>query len=291
MLSSKYGKPLILGCGYTGKKLSQRLQDSELSHQVSRRQPAASTSPFVSSQNIDLDQNIDPITNSNVWYFCPPDSSGTDDLRMQKFLQHYSPAATPAKIVYISTTGTYGNCQGEWVNEQRSLNPGTDRARRRMDAEQQLQKWCKQTDNHYVILRVAGIYGTDRLPLKRLQEKQPMISEQDAPWSNRIHVDDLVEICLKAMTSTKVNQIYNVADGNPTNMAHYFNTLADKANLPCPPVVSLDDPDNGLSAGMLSYLHESRRIDNTKVLRELEIQLQYPDLESGLEQALATSHD
>ena len=175
------------------------------------------------------------------------------------------------------------------MNEQQPPKPDTDRAKRRLDAEQQLLQWCQDTNNQYVILRVAGIYGPERLPLKRLKEQQPMISEQEAPWSNRIHVDDLVEICLKAMNSTKTNQIYNVADGSPTNMAHYFNTLADKANLPRPPLVSLEDPDNGLSAGMLSYLKESRRIDNSKVLKELDLELLYPDLETGLEQALATT--
>ena len=289
MSNSQTGKPLILGCGYVGNRLSQRLQELELAHEVSSRKPSEIISTLVSTKTLDLDLGSDTICNSHVWYFCPPVASGLVDQRMKKFLQHYSRNTTPSKVVYISTTGTYGNCQGQWVNEQQPPKPDTDRAKRRLDAEQQLLQWCQDTNNQYVILRVAGIYGPERLPLKRLKEQQPMISEQEAPWSNRIHVDDLVEICLKAMNSTKTNQIYNVADGSPTNMAHYFNTLADKANLPRPPLVSLEDPDNGLSAGMLSYLKESRRIDNSKVLKELDLELLYPDLETGLEQALATT--
>ena len=287
MLNSQTGKPLILGCGYVGHKLSQRLQALEVAHDVSSRNPSEVTSSFVSTKTIDLDRQVESISNNMVWYFCPPAASGVSDQRIEKFLHHYSPTTTPAKVVYISTTGTYGNCNGEWVNEESPTHPGTDRARRRLDAEQQLQQWCHDTNNHYIILRVAGIYGPGRLPLQRLQDRQPMISEQEAPWSNRIHVDDLVEICLKAMSSTKENQIYNVADGSPTNMAHYFNALADKTNLPRPPLVTLQDPDNGLSAGMLSYLNESRRIDNSKVLKELDLELQYPDLEGGLDHALA----
>jgi nucleoside-diphosphate-sugar epimerase len=186
------------------------------------------------------------------------------------------------RIVYISTSGVYGDCAGEWVDEGRPANPQVDRAQRRYDAEQRLRAWRRKGHGEVIILRVAGIYGPGKLPLARLQKQVPMIDARDAPWTNRIHIDDLVTICEAAMLRSRDGEIYNVSDGNPGNMRDYFDQVADLYGLPRAPTISLTEATASLSPGMLSYLRESRRLDNRKMLDQLGVTLRYPQLAQGL---------
>jgi len=110
-----------------------------------------------------------------------------------------------------------------------------------------------------------------------------MVAARFAPWTNRIHVDDLVQVLLAAMQRGGNGEVYNVTDGQPGNMADYFNRVADVAGLPRPPIIDPGAADEQLSAGLRSYLAESRRIDNRKMLRELQVRLRYPTLEQGLQ--------
>jgi nucleoside-diphosphate-sugar epimerase len=151
-----------------------------------------------------------------------------------------------------------------------------------LDAEQAMQAWSAQTGVPLVILRVGGIYGPDRLPLARLKQGLPILRETESPYTNRIHEADLAQICLAADNRGAAGAIYNVSDGRPSTMAHYFKAVAEAYGLPVPREVSLDEAQQVMSAGMLSYLKESRRLDNTKLLRDLGITLHYPDLAAGL---------
>ena len=217
-----------------------------------------------------------------LFYFTPPPGEGESDSRMQRFLAGLSGSGQPRRIVYISTTGVYGDCHGEWVDETRPANPGVDRARRRWDAERQLRAWQGRTGGELVILRVAGIYGPGKLPLARLRKGAPMVAERDAPWTNRIHADDLVSTCLLALEKGRDGAVFNVSDGTPGNMTDYFNQVADRAGLPRPPLISLEQAQQMLSPGLLSYLAESRRLSNRRMLDELGVELRYPGLEEGL---------
>jgi nucleoside-diphosphate-sugar epimerase len=129
---------------------------------------------------------------------------------------------------------------------------------------------------------VAGIYGPGKLPLARLRRGEPTVRESEAPYTNRIHIDDLVRVCLAALARGGDGEVYNVSDGVPGNMTDYFNQVADWAGLPRPPQIPLAEATDRLSAGMLSYLQESRRLDSGKLRRELGVALRYPDLASGL---------
>jgi nucleoside-diphosphate-sugar epimerase len=158
---------------------------------------------------------------------------------------------------------------------------------RRWDAECQLQAWRQQTGGQAVILRVAGIYGPGKLPIARLQRGEPMIREADAPWTNRIHIDDLVTACLAAMARGGDGEVYNACDGQPGNMADYFARVADAVGLPRPPEISREEAGQALSPGMLSYLGESRRLSNRKLVQELGVVLRYPTLAEGLAASVA----
>lgn len=221
---------------------------------------------------------------SLIYYFVPPPASGQHDSHCRQFLhclaQH---GATLSRIVAISTTGVYGDRGGELVSEEAPPHPQVDRARRRYDMECQLQAWCEQHSVDLIILRVGGIYGPGRLPLERIQKGVPILFEHLAPKTNRIHAEDLADVCVAAAKVEQRYRVYNVSDGSDTNMSEYFLTLADYFGLPRPPQVDWAEAERVMSAGMLSYLRESRRVSNARMLEELGVKLKYPDLKSGLE--------
>ena len=218
--------------------------------------------------------------NSSVYYFAPPPKTGESDTRLAHFLNQVGD--TPKRIVLISTTGVYGNSHGQWIDENTPTDPQTGRAKRRISAEQQIQKWAEDFQREYIILRVPGIYAKDRLPLERLKKNLPVVRASEAAFTNRIHADDLANICVKAMQSKLSGEVFNTTDGHPGTMVDYFNKVADYAGLQRPPQISLEEAKQALSEGMLSYAMESRRISNNKLLKLLDINLEYPTLESGL---------
>jgi len=279
---------LIIGCGDVGRRLARRaLARGEKVTGVVRQESSARTLRDLGAHAavVDLDRPVGAHDidwhDAQVFYLAPPPTSGTRDPRMTHLLEAL-PQVPARRLVYISTTGVYGDCAGHWVDESTPPDPQVDRARRRHDAERQLAQWRGAGNGQVVALRVAGIYGPGKLPLERLRRQVPMIAAADAPWTNRIHVDDLVAVCEAAMRHGQDGEVYNVSDGTPGNMRDYFDRVADLYGLPRAPTISLDEARATLSPGMLSYLGESRRLDNRKMLRELQVALRYPDLASGL---------
>ena len=279
---------LIVGCGDVGRKLAARARQQKYAVYCLVRRTNSAASLLENGLNaaaVDLDLAAPTLTGEwdqeQVYYLAPPPSQGTMDPRMTRFLAAL-PTDKPHRIVYISTTGVYGDCAGEWVDESRPANPQVDRARRRYDAEQQLRHWHDTGNGTLVVLRVAGIYGPGKLPLERLRSNTPMIGAEVAPWTNRIHIDDLVSVCEAAMARGRDDAVYNVSDGHPGNMRDYFDRVADLYQLPRAPLIGAEEARRSLSPGMLSYLAESRRLDNSRMLDELGVTLRYPDLASGL---------
>lgn len=219
---------------------------------------------------------------ANILYTIAPPSHGKSDPRLGNFLAQLDPHQVH-KFVLISTTGVYGNCAGKWIDETAPIQPKADRAYRRADAESCLQTWADDAPVETVILRVSAIYAADRLPLKRLKSGVPVVRDNEAPWTNRIHADDLANICYAAMQSSLSNEIINVADDSPSTMTGYFRAVSDYAGIPRLLEVSLQQAKQEMSAGMISYLAESRRIRNDKMKRLLSIELRYPGLTQGLD--------
>lgn len=288
---------LIVGCGYTGRRIA-RILDSGNGGIIPVVRSATSAETLVHLDFNPIVADFDatpipelPLRGSRVFYLAPPPDTGTVDSRINRFLDACKIQGQPARILYFSTTGVYGDCGGDWVDESRPPNPGSDRARRRLDAENQLRSWQDATGGDAIILRVAGIYGPGRLPLERLRRKLPLIREQEAPFSNRIHVDDLATASVAAMDRAPAGSLYNASDGRPSTMNDYFNRLADLSNLPRPPVVSMADAATALSPGMLSYMQESRRLSVQALTEGLGIQFRYPNLETGLPASIAAAED
>lgn len=276
----------IIGCGYIGKQLAIQLQvkdvpvDAYVSSEDSR---AVCEKLDIRCDIIDLDNSLPELDleGHNIIYLAPPPRSGQADTRMTNFLRAIHSHA-PERFVLISTTGVYGDCKGAWIDETTPLNPMADRAKRRTDAERQVEVYCQQHGIPLVILRVAGIYGPGKIPLARIKSGAPIVNQQDSPFTNRIHAQDLVNICEQALLDTSITGIYNVTDGHPGTMFEYFTGVAKALGLPEPPAISLKAAQHQLSEGMLSYMAESRRIDNSKLLKDFELELKYPKLQDGL---------
>jgi len=279
---------LILGCGSIGCAVARRLVARGAAVTGVARGPARLAAIAASgAQPLGLDLLSDPLeplicADQALFHFAPPPPEGERDELTARVVAHFARRGHPRRIVYISTTGVYGDCAGAWVDETWPTHPRAARSLRRLDAEQRLQDWAATSGGELVILRVAGIYGPDRLPLERIRAGQPTIVPEQAPWSNRIHADDLVEICLAALDRAPAGAIYNVSDGHPSTMTDYFDRISEAAGLPLPPRIPLTDATTQLSPAMLSYVQESRRLSNRKLLDELGIELRYPTLAAGL---------
>lgn len=279
---------LIIGCGYIGRRVAQRYLDqgdSILGVTRSVERAEALIGEGIRARALDLatDSLFElPTAGAAVFHFAPPPARGVEDLHTRRLAAAFARNGHPRRVVYISTTGVYGDCGGAWVDETWPPRPVVDRARRRWDAEQVLRRWSLESGGELVILRVAGIYGPDRLPLERIRQGLPLVREEEAPWSNRVHADDLVTACAAAMERGADGAVYNVCDGSPSTMTDYFFRVADAAGLPRPPVVPLAEAAEALSPGMMSYMSESRRLSNRRLVEELGVRLRYPTLADGL---------
>lgn len=284
---------LIIGCGDIGKRVGRLLQQRD--HTVTALVRSQKSAMQLASSNFttlisDLDNTSVSLpsldADTHIFYFAPPSDEGDHDLRMQHFLQALTHSETqPTRIIYISTTAVYGDSRGAWIDEQTPTQPGNPRGRRRLDAENQLITYQQQRSVAVTILRVPGIYSANRLPFQQIKEGRPILKQAIAPFSNRIHANDLSEICVSAATCHQPScVIYNVSDGNPGSISQYFHEVALAFSLPPPPEIDWPAAEQQLSPGMLSYLRESKRIDGRLVIKSLGITLRYPTLEMGLRQ-------
>ncbi len=288
-------KPVvIIGCGDVGRRAADLL----LAHHrpvlaVVRRSERArdleEAGIRVRRADLDaLDQVASlPLADAPVIYLAQPPQPGVRDPRMGNFLAACA-VHPPRRIVYVSTTGVYGDQQGAEVTESTPTHPQTDRARRRMAAENQLRAFMGTHGTEVVILRVPGIYGPGRLPLERIRAGTPVICPDEAPPGNRIHADDLAALCVAALDRGKAGDIFNVGDGEHASMTEFIYAVADLAGLPRPPCVPLAEADRHISPAMMSFIRESRVIKAEKGLEALGVQLRHPDIESGIRDALQT---
>jgi nucleoside-diphosphate-sugar epimerase len=173
------------------------------------------------------------------------------------------------------------------VNEDTPPAPKTARAARRVAAEHAVREWAEARAVSWCILRVPGIYGPGRLPLERLRRGEPAIVREEATPGNRIHVDDLAAVCVAAgVAAAADDRIYNVTDGSEDSLTEYLLRVAQIAKLPAPPLVSRNDAKRAVSDSSWSFLAESRRVDNRRMLAELGVALEFRDLDAGIRASL-----
>lgn len=283
---------LIAGCGYVGRRLAGRLRQDGRVVALVRSSEAASALRADGLETIVADLDADPAPaalvqasqGAAIAYLAPPPDTGTTDPRLTRFLAALGDSR-PAVILYMSTTGVYGDTGGSAVDESSPVAPSNDRSRRRVAAETDVREWCAARGVRWVVLRVPGIYGPDRLPLERLTRREPALRPEDSGPANRIHVDDLVTACIAAI-ERPVAGVFNVGDGDHSSMTIYLQATAGLAGLPPPELVSLADAPGRISPGMLAYLVESRRVETKRMREELGVTPRYGTVAAGVAASL-----
>ena len=280
---------MIIGCGDIGFRVARELIQQNCQVQATIHFEEGIEVPRSAGietiiANFDYQEDVPelPLQGKKLFYFMPPQGGGSSDYRMLNFCRKLSPDNYPKKIVYISTSGVYGDCGDELVTEETPVNPMTSRAKRRVSAENQLREQADKYGFELVILRVTGIYGPGRLPISQLQKGHEVLIPEEAPRTNRIHSLDLVQICLAAMEKGEDGDIFNVCDGEESSMSHYFMAVAKMYGFPQPRQLSWAEAEKVMNPLTFSFLKESRRMSNRKMVEKLGVELQYPTLEKGL---------
>jgi len=225
---------------------------------------------------------------SHIVHLAPPPASGATDTRtcnLVAVLAATSPL--PERLVYISTSGVYGDCGGAWIDESHPVAPRTDRARRRVDAEQVLTEFGNRHGVRTIILRVPGIYAADRLPIERVRKGTPVLRAEDDVYTNHIHADDLAAIVAAALTHPAAEGIYHASDDSALAMGDWFDLIADRAGLPRPPRIARVEAEARIPTQLLSFMRESRRLRNDRMKAHLGVQLRYPTVFDGVARRIA----
>ena len=280
---------LIIGCGDVGLRVAMLLRARHRIYALTRdaEHGAALRDQGLMPLAGDLDQpaTLDGLAGlaHDVIHLAPPPASGTIDTRTAHLIAALGRGRSlPQHIVYISTSGVYGDCSGAVVNETSPLRPRTDRARRRADAERRLREWGARTGVCVSILRVPGIYAADRLPVARIERGTPALLPQDDSYVNHVHADDLACMVVAALHRGQANRSYNASDDAPQKMGDYFDLVADRFSLPRPPRVARAEARAVLPEMLYSFMSESRRLTNNRVKQELRVRLRYPTVREGI---------
>lgn len=273
-------KILIVGFGDVAERLVRRYAgQAEFIGMIRRPERAAElralgVTPIVGDLDVPATLKHLPRVDG-VFHFAPPPNAGSTDPRTAHLL-HALGRRPPGTLVYISTSGVYGDCGGNWVAETRPVAPVNSRAVRRVDAERRLRAWGKTQRVQVTILRAPGIYAADRLPLERIRRGTPALVAQDDSYTNHIHADDLARLAWAALFRGRSQRIYHAVDAHPMKMGDWFDSCADAFDLPRPPRVERAEAENVLSATLLSFLRESRKLSNARATRELRLKYHYP---------------
>ena len=282
---------LIVGCGDIGLRVAALLRGRwrliALTSSAARVEAlrAAGVQPLVG--NLD-----DPATLAHlagladaVLHLAPPPTQGASDPRTMHLLQALARKGRVRRIVYGSTSGVYGDCGGAFIDETRAVNPATDRAQRRVDAERRLRWYGRAFGARVTLLRIPGIYASDRAgghPRDRLARGAPVLAPEVDVFTNHIHADDLARACVAALHRGAPQRVLHVNDDTALKMGDYFDLAADLCAMPRPRRIGLEQARIELSPMQLSFMGESRRMDNRRLTRELRLRLRYPTASQGL---------
>ena len=276
---------LIVGCGDVGLRvlrlLKGRLRVLALTSSPGRREALRAAGALPLAGNLDDARSLGRLAGVADWvlHLAPPPSQGTTDPRTAALLQALARSARPRRIVYASTSGVSGDAQGARFDETRAPRPATPRARRRVDAECRLRHHGRAFGLRACVLRVPGIYALDREggdPRERLRRGAPLLAAGDDVYTNHIHADDLARACICALFRAAPQRVYHVSDDSGLKMGEHFDAVADAFGLPRAPRLSREALRAAVSEVQWSFMSESRRLDNTRLKRELRVRLAYP---------------
>ncbi|WP_353427150.1 SDR family oxidoreductase [Polynucleobacter sp. MWH-UH19D] len=286
LLMRTFGKPsiLIIGCGDIGIRVAKQLS---LGHRVfaltsssHRFQELREAGAIPILGNLDQPESLWRLAGlaQTVIHLAPPQNQGNRDHRTRNLFRILAQGSSAVRrLIYVSTTGVYGDHRGAKVSELTPVNPQSERAQRRVDAERALRLWGPAHGIAVTILRVPGIYAANRLPLERLQSQMPALLPEEDAYSNHIHSDDLARLVCAAVYHGKPQRVINACDGNETKMGDYFDEVADAFGLARAPRMPANQLQEIVSPMLWSFMRESRRVTNTR-LSELKTPLRYPSV-------------
>jgi nucleoside-diphosphate-sugar epimerase len=282
---------LIVGCGDVGlraaRELSGKVRLLALTSSPDRHSELRQRGITPLAGNLDQARTLRRLSAlaTRVLHLAPPPLDGSGDPRTRHLLQALRQRSRPLSLVYGSTSGVYGDCAGDWVRETRKLKAGTVRASRRVEAEALVRHFGRASGVRVNVLRIPGIYAPDRpggTPRERLLKGTPVLRSEDDVFSNHIHADDLARICVAALWRGRPQRVYNANDDAAMKMGDYFDLAADLYGLSRPVRISRSEAQTQLSPMLLSFMSESRRMDNTRIKTELRVRLRHPGVQSGL---------
>lgn len=280
----------MLGCGDVGLRLARRFGDRFRIFGVVRRADAAAAVREAGAVPIvaDLDERRNGGRSafrrlaslaSIVVHSAPPAAHGSDDPLTRRAIAAMHRAR---RWVYLSTSGVYGDCAGALVDESRPAAPRNDRAVRRVAAERALRDHAARSGARLTLLRVPGIYAAERLPIERLRRGTPALSPQDDVYTNHVHADDLAWIAVLAALRGAGGRTYHASDSSHLRMGDYFDAVADAFALPRPPRLPRSELQALVTPMLYSFMSESRRLSNRRLLQELRARLRYPTVQTFL---------
>lgn len=291
---------LIVGCGDVGlrvaRSLPSRVRVLALTSSPERLSVLRGRGITPLLGNLDQPASLARVAAlaDRVLHLAPPPQEDLKDWRLdprtRALVQALARRGRPQSLVYGSTSGVYGDCGGARITEARPVTPHTPRAYRRVDAEQQVRLYGRQAAVPVHILRIPGIYANDReggTPRPRLLKGTPVLRSADDVYTNHIHADDLARACLAALWRGRPQRISHVCDNTELKMGDYFDLAAEVYGLPRPPRIAREGADVHLPLMLLSFMSESRRLDNTRMQRELRLLLRYPTVGEGLRAGLS----
>jgi nucleoside-diphosphate-sugar epimerase len=292
-LAHRFRQPtlLVVGCGDIGmrvlKLLRGRYRLLALTSSPQRRDALRAAGALPLLGNLDDARTLGRLGGlaDAVLHLAPPPASGESDSRTRHLQRALARGGRVRRIVYASTSGVYGDCGGARFDETRAPQPATARARRRVDAEARLRWYGRCAGVHVSLLRIPGIYAADRdggHPRERLLRGTPVLRAQDDVYTNHIHADDLARACVAALHHALPQRVVHVCDDTELRMGEYFDLAADLCGLPRPPRISRAEAAERLSPLQMSFMSESRRLDNQRLKRELKLTLRYPSVSDGL---------
>lgn len=293
-LPARFRRPrvLIVGCGDVGVRAAGLLKNASrvyaLTSSESRVAHLQQQGIAALRGNLDEPASLRRLAGvaSHIIHMAPPPLQGRSDPRTRALVQALLLRSLPQAVVYGSTSGVYGDCAGALINETQVLNPQTDRAHRRVDAEAWLNAWGSRGFPRINVLRIPGIYALDReggTPRERLQRGTPVLQATDDVYTNHIHADDLARATVLALWRGKTLRPLHVSDDSDVLMGDYMNWAADLWQLPRPPRISREQAQTALPAMALSFMSESRRMQNQRLKTELRMKLRYPTVREGLQ--------
>ena len=272
---------LVVGTGYTGTRILQQVPEAQVLG-LSRSLPNTSGDDRVCIHDLDQDAELAlelPQVYSTI-YTIPPAGGPDEDTRLSHLFDRLP--HSPERMVYISTTGVYGNHDGALIDEGAETRPSSAHSEQRLAAEQYLRMQCYEQDIDLVILRAPGIYGPGRLGVESIRNGIPVLLEADCYPGNRIHVADLVNCCIKATSSKVPPGIYNVGDGDFRTSTWFAHEVARQSGLSPRPEISRASAEQEFSALRMSFLSDSRRIDTRKMNTVLGVASIFASAEDGI---------